>query len=157
MMTLSIKNNQDKLPIQNETVRKIARSILLEHGIAHYKICLAFLDNAQIQKLNRDFLDHDCPTDVLTFPYQSIHRNSKKPLWADIAISAEQAMYNSRIFNTCVAEELCLYIIHGILHAVGFNDTNPNEKQRMQREEQRLLSLYKKDTSGILKNGTFQN
>lgn len=121
--------------ISKETVKRITRKILSNYQISCYEICIAFLDNKSIRKLNRKYLNHDCPTDVLTFPYPSKELKKKKSLNADIAISAQMAIKNSKYFKTPVKEELCLYIVHALLHSLGFDDTSRAKRLAMRKEE----------------------
>jgi len=150
-MALSIKNHQNRFPIAKETVSKIAKKILSNYGISRFEICIAFLDNKRIKQLNRDYANRNYPTDVLAFPYQAVSGKGKSILWADIAISVDMAIRNSKHFNTSPGEEICLYIIHGILHLLDFNDNTKVKKLAMEREQQRWLSKLKKEIKRFIK------
>ncbi len=100
------------------------------------------MDNYQIRLLNKKFLGKDYPTDCLTFLYSDQNSVSKRVLSADIAISAEMAIDNSQYFKTNVKQELLLYIIHGLLHALGFKDTKKAQKQIMRKKEQEFLAKF---------------
>ena len=142
-MALLIKNSQRHLTISRETLKKVIRKILSKYRISRYEINIDFLDNSAIQKLNKKYLNHNCPTDVLAFPYPDSDSKSKNKLCADIAISAEMAITNSKIFKVDVKEELCLYVVHGLLHLVGFDDISAAKRKKMRKEEESLIKNLK--------------
>jgi len=109
------------------------------------------LDDENIKRLNKRFLGSDFPTDVLAFPYKGSKEKSGSVLWADIAISTDTAIKNSRYFKTSVNQELCLYIIHGILHILGFDDNTASQRQRMEKEQQHWLKKLKPEIKYLLK------
>ena len=142
-MALAIKNSQSHLAIRRETVKRIASKILSKYRVHRYEINIDFLDNAAIRKLNRKYLNHNCPTDVLAFPYPESDSESKDSISADIAISAEMAISNSKIFKTGAKQELCLYIVHGLLHLIGFDDTSKAKRIKMRKEEKICIENLK--------------
>ncbi|MEW6009519.1 MAG: rRNA maturation RNase YbeY [Candidatus Omnitrophota bacterium] len=148
-MSVSIKNSQSNLAIAEEAVKKIVNKIFWQARVKDYKVCIAFLNNKKIQRLNKEFLGHDYPTDVLTFPYQIAKRNQKQRFFTDIAISTEMVIKNSKLFRTSVQEELTLYIIHAVLHLLGFDDTTKTKRMKMERKQFWLLNKFRKDAMGI--------
>ncbi len=137
------------MAIAEKVVKKIVNKILSEAQVRRYKVCIAFLDNKKIRQLNKVFLGCNCPTDVLAFPYQVVKKNKRQIFSADIAISTEMAIRNSKFFKTSVQEELTLYIIHGILHLLGFDDTTKAKKKKIEKEQSHLLNIFKKDIGKI--------
>lgn len=97
------------------------------------------MDDRKIRNLNLRFLKKNSATDVLAF---DIGRD-KKELFADIFISVDTARRNSGVFGTTVAREIYLYIIHGVLHLLGFEHKNAKLRRIMQKKEKQFLSwLY---------------
>jgi probable rRNA maturation factor len=97
---------------------------------------LVFLDNKAIRALNRRYIRRDTPTDVISFSLKD-----GGSFTGIIYISLDEALKNSRIFHTGLQEEAVLYIIHGILHLFGYNDTRPIDKRRMSNKEKGILKL----------------
>jgi len=81
------------------------------------------------------YLGRDTPTDVIAFD-DSL---KKGDFVADIAISCDTAVRNARIFKTSAASELYRYVIHGMLHIMGYRDDNKAGKKRMHKKEEFIL------------------
>ena len=119
MSKISVHSPQETVPIDKGRVREIARAVLDGEGVKDYEISLAFVDNTTIHRLNKQYLDHDEPTDVLSFPYSA--GNAKK-LEGELVIGAEVAQEQATERGHDVQTELTLYIVHGLLHLCGFDD-----------------------------------
>jgi len=116
--------------------------------VARAEISIGIVDDAQIHVINRQFLAHDCPTDVISFlldgggevkPRRGERRGAGKSIGGEIVISAETARRSASEFNTTPARELELYLVHGLLHLCGYDDLSPSEKRLMRRREAEAL------------------
>ena len=76
MIRVSVASPQEVVPLDYQGLKAAAKAVLEGEGVAEAKVTLAFVDNPHIHRLNKQFLDHDEPTDVLTFPYSP--KGSKK-------------------------------------------------------------------------------
>jgi len=101
-------------------------------GSINYVLC----DNEFITDLNNKFLNHDYPTDIITFDY-----SDSNTINGEIYISIEQIKENSRIYKTVLTDELNRVIIHGILHLLGYKDKTKSEQLEMRTKEDYYLSL----------------
>lgn len=137
-MTVSIKvaDQQQSVAVDRGRLREIARAVLEGEGIETAKISLAFVDNPTIHRLNRQFLDHDEPTDVLTFPLSG---PGAKSLDGEVVIGAEVAVAQAADRGHEVQAELSLYVVHGLLHLCGYDDTTPAAARRMRDRERHYL------------------
>lgn len=98
------------------------------------KIAYIFCSDTKILEVNKNYLQHDYFTDIITFDY------SKKDLISgDLFISLDTVRSNSKEFNTSYDEELHRTIIHGILHLCGVNDKGPGEREIMEAAENKAL------------------
>lgn len=113
-------------------------SIIKEHGRIPSKINIIFCSDEYMLNLNREHLNHDYFTDIITFSY-----NDKNIISGDIFISIERVNENSGIYKVSVNEELKRVIIHGILHLIGFEDSTKEEKNQMRNMENFALYLVK--------------
>jgi probable rRNA maturation factor len=139
MSRITIASPQEILPIDRGHMRQVVRAVLDEEGIADYEISLAFVDNPTIHRLNRQFLDHDAPTDVLSFPLSE--RGSAR-LSGELVLGIEVAQEQARSLDHEVQAELTLYVIHGLLHLCGYDDhTSQDARAMRQREKHHLKKL----------------
>ena len=137
MIALSIKNQQEAVPLDYQGLKAAARAVLEGEGVAAAKVAFALMDDATIHLLNKRHLQHDEPTDVLTFPYTP---PDAKKLEGDIAIGAEVAKRQAEERGHDVHAELCLYVIHGCLHLCGYDDKHPRAAADMRVKEREYLS-----------------
>jgi rRNA maturation RNase YbeY len=98
-----------------------------------------FISGTSIQEINKKFLKHDFSTDILTFNYSG----NNAILDGEILISSKDAETNSKKYGVTFQEEISRLVIHGILHLIGYNDINPEQKLEMSRLEDKLLAGYK--------------
>ena len=102
-------------------------------------LSIAFLDGEHHSKLHGEFLQDFRPTDVITFP-----PDPDEDMAGEICVSVDQAIEESRKRNLSFVQELSLYLIHGWLHLVGFNDLDDLDRKMMRQEEMRALEMVKK-------------
>src|ERR1041385_5028913 len=88
MSKIAIHSPQEIVPIDRGKMRDVARAVLDGEHIKDYEISLAFVDNPTIHRLNKQYLDHDEPTDVLSFPYSGA---GAKKLEGELVIGVEVA------------------------------------------------------------------
>ena len=106
------------------------------HGKDVDEVTYIFCSDSVIIEMNRQYLQHDYYTDIITFDYSEANKVS-----GDIFISIDTVKSNSEKFNTDLMEELYRVIIHGILHLCGFKDKTPEEENIMRAKEDEALSL----------------
>lgn len=133
MLSVSIANQQEAMELDFARIKSVARGVLQGEGLTDGKVTLAFMTDAAIHVLNQRYLEHDEPTDVITFPY------SKKPLHGDLAISTETAITAAAERNLPAAEEVLYYVIHGLLHLCGYDDTSDKKRKLMRERERHYL------------------
>lgn len=135
-MKISVKNLQRKLAINPGKIRKsILKTLSLKAKNISGEINICFVGDAQIRKLNLKYLRHNNPTDVISFDMSL----DKKNLLADIAVSSDTAIRNAGVFKTSPNYELYLYVVHGVLHLIGFNDHNAPGRKLMDKRAHAIL------------------
>lgn len=95
-----------------------------------------FCDDEKIIEVNRQFLQHDYYTDIITFDYTRGRRIS-----GDMFISLDTVETNAETVGADYATELRRVIVHGVLHLCGINDKGPGEREIMERHENEALAL----------------
>ena len=136
MGRVAIASPQEIVPIDRAAMRQLVRTVLEGEGVADAEISLAFVDNPTIHTLNKRYLDHDEPTDVLSFPLSEA--NAKK-LSGELVIGAEVALAQAQNRGHAVDAELALYVIHGLLHLCGHDDKRPQPAKLMRQRERHYL------------------
>lgn len=97
-----------------------------------------FCSDEYVLKINREYLDHDYYTDIISFPY------AEKPeaIKGDIFISIDRITENAKEHNTNFDSELLRVMAHGILHFMGYKDKTPSEKKEMRKKEEEMIELF---------------
>jgi probable rRNA maturation factor len=140
MSKVKVAVPQESVEVDRGRMRETAQAVLEGEGVSEYEISLAFVDNATIHSLNKRFLDHDEPTDVLTFP---LSEPKSKKLAGELVIGAEVAQAQAKERGHDTQAELCLYVIHGLLHLCGFDDRDDASAAKMRQRERHYLALLK--------------
>ena len=120
---------------QRETsawVRAVAES----YGKRVGEVAYVFCNDEKILEVNRQFLQHDYFTDIITFDYTEGQR-----IGGDLFISLDTVRSNAELFGRPYDEELHRVVIHGILHLCGINDKGPGERELMEAAENKALTL----------------
>jgi probable rRNA maturation factor len=138
MSKTSIASPQETVPIDRARMREVVRIVLEGESVGEADISLAFVDNATIHRLNRQFLQHDEPTDVLAFP---LSEPGARKLSGELVIGAEVALAQANERGHDVQAELALYVIHGLLHLRGHDDHDPAAADHMRQRERHYLAL----------------
>ncbi len=105
-------------------------------------ITFIFCSDDFLLNINKQYLNHDTFTDIITFDYSK--ENSGLPISGDIFISIDRVGENAKKFSKSFEEELRRVIIHGVLHLLGYTDKTKKAKEEMTQEESRSLNMLKK-------------
>ncbi len=135
-MDIEITNSQTHLTVNPNTLAGLARRVLEREGIASASISIALVDDAKIREINARHLDHDWPTDVITFRLS----DPEDPLEAELILSAEMAATTAGEAGSDPLAELVLYLVHGLLHLCGYDDRDDHEVTRMRERESEVLA-----------------
>lgn len=123
--------------IDQEGVREWICRVAGGYGKRVGTVSYVFCTDERILEVNRQFLQHDYYTDIITFDY-----TGGKKIAGDIYISLDTVRTNSEQFHTEFMEELHRTIIHGILHLCGINDKGPGEREVMEACEDKALEEW---------------
>jgi probable rRNA maturation factor len=105
-------------------------------------LAVSFVGPRTMRRVNREFLGHDYITDVISFDYRTTGDTPpEEPETAiEILVSPDMAAENAEKHpERSYDSELLLYVVHGILHAAGFDDQTPKEKRKMRRAEKKIM------------------
>ncbi len=135
MKHLSVCNRQRLHRVASREVRK-AVVLLMEELLDKpaYELSIVFVGKNRMAKLNKEHLNHEGPTDIITFHYRT-----PAVLHGELVICPAVASDHARQYRATLGRELARYIIHGVLHLNGYDDTTPAARTKMKRKENRLL------------------
>ena len=112
------------------------KSSLFALGHKQSDLTFIFCSDSYLKKINKDYLNHDYFTDVITFDY-----SNKEVIKGDIYISVERVEDNATTYDVTFNEEIFRVIIHGVLHLCGFNDKSKDDQIKMRNKEDFFISL----------------
>ncbi len=115
-----------------------ATMIVSDFGFDQSEISIAFIDDPTIRDLNRQYLNHDYETDVISF----VLEESETALTGQLLVSTDTAEKMGQQIGVPMEHEVLLYVIHGTLHLVGFDDTDAESAQKMRAAEADYLSRF---------------
>ncbi|MDE7180388.1 MAG: rRNA maturation RNase YbeY [Muribaculaceae bacterium] len=138
MTTITFNCENTTLPeLDYPLVREWIGEVAAEHDFQVGRISYLFCDDEFILRANREFIDHDYYTDIITFDY-----TRRDIIGGDIMISLDTVGSNAQLVATSFSNELLRVIIHGVLHLCGINDKGPGERENMEAHENRALEIW---------------
>ncbi len=138
MLSLSVANPYD-FPLDFQALKSAAKAVLEGENVSRAKVTFAFVNSPHIHRLNKQYLDHDEPTDVLTFPYSGPVKTGQL-LEGEVVIGYEVAKEYAADRGHGVDLELLLYVVHGCLHLCGYDDTTDERSAVMRAKERHYLT-----------------
>lgn len=135
MITYNAENVKFPKIKRRETTAWIKR-VAASYGRKVGEIGYLFCDDEKILEVNREYLQHDYYTDIITFDY-----DEDDIISGDLIISLDTVKSNAELFHKNYDEELHRVIIHGILHLCGINDKGPGEREIMEAAENKALAM----------------
>lgn len=132
-----LSQNVEKPALDWEKVERWIVEVARRHGRRTGALTYIFCDDARILEVNKEFLNHDYFTDIITFD-----DTTGRLIRGDIFISLDTVASNAETVGTTYDDELMRVIIHGILHLCGINDKGPGEREIMEAHENDALALW---------------
>ena len=127
----------DFILVDSDKIRIWIEDVIKKEKKTVGDITYIFCDDDYLLERNKEFLDHNTLTDIITFNY-CIDNN----ISSDIMISIDRVKENSTTFENSFNEELKRVMIHGILHLIGYNDKSDKEKELMREKENYYLNMF---------------
>lgn len=137
-LRIDIADEQDAHEINYERLIAAVKLIFNDAGYSHGEVSIAIVTDEAMHELNRQYLQHDYPTDVLSF----VLDEDDSRLDGQLIVSADYASREAPTFGWTTDDELLLYTIHGALHLVGYDDLEPDLKAQMREQEKHYLATF---------------
>jgi len=134
-ITVSVfQNSTTEQPLKKTDIRRIISYICTQERVGTAELSVVLVDDKTIRAMNKHFLRHDYVTDVITFPLEEDRIN------AEMYINVQQAKRQAKEHRVSVQNEMTRLIVHGTLHALGYDDTTPTQRKKMHAVQERYVS-----------------
>lgn len=134
--SLSIEQAHPDRRLDDEPLRALLHTIAAKEDCTLGAVTVVLADHETVLRLNRNYLDHDYLTDVLSFDLSEGPERVDGEIYVDLDTAAERHAE----FDTTFEREVHRYAAHGLLHLIGYDDSSPEEQALMRRLEDRYLS-----------------
>jgi probable rRNA maturation factor len=126
--------NTTRRTISEPLLEKAVAAVLEEDGYTAESVVAVYCGKQMIRRINREFLEHDYPTDTITFRY-----NHGQSIEGEFYISLDVIDENARRFGATFEAELLRVTIHSVLHLIGYDDGTPEAREAMKSREDFFL------------------
>ena len=146
-LKIQISSQQRRIKIDKRRIRVSVTKLLQLMDCAGKEISITFVDDRLIQKLNKQYLSRDCPTNVISFSLKEGEYGEINPgILGDIVISVDTALRDAETGHFSFNEEILFLIIHGLLHLLGYDHENTSRDKalKMRRKEKELFRILRR-------------
>ncbi|CDZ80608.1 Endoribonuclease YbeY [Candidatus Rubidus massiliensis] len=146
-MKIHIENNQIDLSFDKKNIIKIVKTFLAFYKIKADEAAIYFVTEEEICKLHEDFFSDPSPTDCISFPLDS--EDEPYRILGEIFVCPQTAVQYAKNNHTNSLEELYLYVVHGLLHLIGFDDIEESDRLIMRAKEKEFMGYLKNNLPNI--------
>ncbi|MFN2459909.1 MAG: rRNA maturation RNase YbeY [Candidatus Velthaea sp.] len=141
-MPVYLRNATRKSGLDSASIERTVTALLTAIGERESSISVSFVRDPAMRRLNRAHRGKDAPTDVLSFPLVDVENAfaGAERLLGDVVISVDSARRQAADYDATLEREVERLLIHGVLHLVGHDHLEAEERARMEREERRLAA-----------------
>ncbi len=136
-MKIHVYNRQNLIPLSLDSVRFIVKSIPQREGQKGDEAAVYFVEQEEICKLHQDHFNDPSPTDCISFPLDDASESPRH--LGEIFINPQAAAEYTADTPDHLYRELSLYLVHGLLHLLGYDDQTPEEEHKMRLAEKRHM------------------
>jgi probable rRNA maturation factor len=140
--SIYIANRQRTKKINRRLLKQITVTLLEELEIENAELGITLVGAKKMARVNWQFLQHEGSTDVITFDHSEKRKaesGKRKTLHGELCICVDDAVSQAKQFDTNWQSEVVRYIVHGVLHLLGYDDLKPQLRREMKRAENRLV------------------
>ncbi len=143
-VAIQITNNFEGIDISGDKIKKLARAVCSRFGRHEptdikYEVSIAIVDDNEIRQFNREFLNSKAPTDCISFDLSDDEEGLKV---FDLIVNGQMAVRQANLLGHSSEAELVLYITHGLLHNLGFDDLTKSQARKMHETEDEILQEF---------------
>jgi probable rRNA maturation factor len=151
-ITIQMTKKFKDIQINLSKLKKLVKTVCARFNLLKATVSITLVDDAEIKRLNKQFLNRNSATDCLSFNLSDDDIESVKSF--ELVVNAERAVEQAALREHSSQAELALYVTHGLLHNLGFNDSSPRQAKKMHDTEDEILQqlgyglVYNKALSG---------
>lgn len=141
MINVMFDDRQDVMEITEDSesaIKKAVESVLSKEDLSgDFEVSVSFVTNEEIKELNRDYRNVDCETDVLSFPMDD--EFDGVIILGDIVLSTQKIIEQANDFDHSLEREMLYLTVHSMLHLIGYDHMNSDEKRIMREKEKEIM------------------
>jgi len=137
-ITVQIAKEFADIDLDLRRMRRLARTVCANFGLTRATVGIAIVSDQKFRQVSKRFLNRRSSSDCLSFDL-SDRADARSPAMFELIVNAETAVRQAMLRGHSSQAELALYITHGLLHNLGFNDANPAQARLMHETEDRIL------------------
>ena len=146
MSRIEIVNEQSHLKLDKQKIRRVIRFVLKNEGAPRKRLTLLVADDRKISQLHYRYLHKKSSTDVIAFGAGQ-HRpkgflSLQNDYLGDVVVSAQTALREHRTYGVSGREEFMRYVVHGVLHLLGYRDKTPRLFKKMHEKQESYVSHF---------------
>jgi len=142
-ISIAITNQQQAMPIktpEHKRIRKTIEKVLQHMSVAQGEVSLAIVDDKTIARIAKKYFGKAQVTDVISFDLRDKRpAKTNKRIDCEVVVNAQEALRQGRTKPKDVWAELNLYVVHGLLHQLGYDDRQQRQAKLMHAQEDQLL------------------
>ena len=143
-MNLAIANRQRTKKINVRLLKQIVAALFAKLKITEGELGISLVGAKEMARVNWQFLQHEGSTDIITFDHSECGVRSAEcgvKIYGELFVCVDDAIKQAKEFKTSWQTEVVRYVVHGVLHLLGYDDLKPALRRTMKREENRLVRL----------------
>ncbi|MEI8124146.1 MAG: rRNA maturation RNase YbeY [Parachlamydiaceae bacterium] len=148
-MEVHVNLDSSLIPINPGSVQALANDFISFHNLSFDEVSICFVDTKTICTLHDQFFDDPSTTDCISFPMDDAEDEGYKVM-GEIFVCPETAVNYIQQQKGDLYEEVTLYVVHGLLHLIGFDDIEDTDREKMRAEEVRYLKHVDTENLWIL-------
>lgn len=139
---INVSNEQKVVKVTKQRIVSLVRFLFRKESIQDQTISILFCDDKRMKTFHKQFMGLNTVTDVMAFPTDSQHCPDLKQYLGDVVVSAERAKIVASTYDQSVVREIDRYVVHGILHLLGYDDKTTNKKKIMTLRQEAILKQF---------------
>lgn len=143
-MKVDVENRQNTLSFNLASIAPLVEAVLGQEGKTCDEVCVHFVNTEEIIQLHSEFFNDPTPTDCISFPIDGVKSDrSGYCMLGDVFVCTDVAKEYAEEHHEVPLEELTLYVVHGLLHLMGYDDIEEIDRKAMRDAEKRQMRYLK--------------